>query len=156
MNEVRIRQATDQDLVGLTASSAALFAEDGAARDHLRNPLWPQAYGPRWCAGLIAEPSSLALVATGSDDVVGHLIGTCASASTMWTAPRAQIVSTFVSTPWRGQGLGSRLVAECVSWAKSRGALRAAVSAYASNTDAVRFYRQHSFVPLSLDLALEL
>jgi len=87
---------------------------------------------------------------------VGHLIGTSVPASTIWVAPRAEIVSTFVSTPWRGQGVGSRLVADFVEWAKGCGARRLSVSAYAANTDAVRFYRRHGFVPLASDLALDL
>ena len=41
-----------RDVAGFTASSAALFAEDGTARDHLRDPAWPKAHGAHWCADL--------------------------------------------------------------------------------------------------------
>ena len=155
MDEVTIRKATVRDLVGLAASSAALFAEDGAARDHLRSPAWPEAHGAQWCADLMADANSLVLVAL-ADDVVGHLVGSLTSASAMWTAPRAEIVSTLVSAPWRRRAVGARLVADFAGWAKGRGARRLTVSAYASNSDALRFYGRHGFVPLSSDLALDL
>lgn len=156
VEEVMIREATVRDLDGLTASSAALFGEDGAARDQLRNPAWPQAHGALWCSELIADANTLVLVAVVRDDVVGHLVASFSAASTMWTAPRAEIVSTFVSPSWRGQCVGSRLITDLVRWAKGRGAVRLTVSAYASNTAALRFYRRHGFVALSTDLAVDL
>lgn len=156
MDGVKIRPATLGDVAGLAGSSAALFAEDGVARDHRRDPGWPEAHGARWCADLIADPNARILLAVAGDDVVGHLIATFVTASAMWTAPSAEIVSTFVCASWRGKTIGSRLVSNFVSWAKDRGAQRLTVSAYASNTDAVRFYRRHGFSPLSLNLALDL
>ena len=150
-----IRTAAVHDVVGLSASSAALFAEDGVTRDHLRNPSWPQVHGASWCAGLIEDPNTLTLIAVDQGDIVGHLIGTLAAASAMWTAPRAEIVSTFVATPWRSQGVGSRLVNDFISWAKGSGAQRLTVSAYAANTKAVHFYERHGFIPLSYDLSLD-
>ena len=154
MDEVEIRQATVRDIAGLTASSAALFAEDGAARDHLRDPAWPEAHGAHWCADLIADANALILVAAAGEAVVGHLIATFSAASAMWIAPRAEIVSTFVCASWRGKAVGSRLVTGFVDWAKDRGALRLTVSTYASNIDAVRFYRSTASCPCPWTLRL--
>ncbi|GAA1570205.1 hypothetical protein GCM10009789_24710 [Kribbella sancticallisti] len=56
-----IRPATADDLDGVVASSAALFAEDAAARDKLRNADWPAAYGAQWCSDLLADPQALVL-----------------------------------------------------------------------------------------------
>lgn len=156
MDDVQIRQASLVDLEGLAASSAALFTEDGAARDRLRSPEWPERAGAEWCAGLIADPNALVLTAVVDQAVVGHLIATSAPESVMWTAARAEIVSTFVAAPWRGRAVGSRLLIAFVDWARGRGALRLTVSAYASNTAAIRFYRKHGFGPLSVDLARDL
>lgn len=156
MNELEIRQATISDVDGLAASSGALFAEDGAARDHLRDAAWPEAQGAHWCAGLIEDHNALVLVAVAGEDVVGHLIGTFATASVMWLAPRAELVSVYVDAPWRGKAVGSRFVAVFLDWAKERGAARLSVTSYASNSDAVGFYRRHGFKPLSVHLALEL
>lgn len=156
MSEIKIRRATVGDIGGIAESNAALFAEDGAARDHLRNPDWPGTHGARWCADLIADPTALVLVVAVGNDVGGHLIGTYAEASAMWTAPMAELVSMFVSPSWRGQTLGSRLVEDFVSWARERGALRLKVSAYLANDGALRFYRRHGFAPLSSELVVDL
>lgn len=116
MKEVRVRQASDEDLDGLAQSSAALFVEDGLAHDQLRNPGWPGTDGATWCAALVADPAALVLVATADDEVVGHLVGTLVEASAMWLAPRAELVSTFVSPSWRNQGVGGRLVEDFAAW----------------------------------------
>lgn len=156
MNEVAIRPATVDDIRGLAESSAALFAEDSATRDRLRNQAWPEKYGAQWCADLVGDPAALVLVAAAGDDVVGHLIGTYSEASAMWSEPRAELVSTLVSSSWRGRGVGSHLVQDFVSWARDRGAARLHVHAYAANDGAVRFYQRHGFVPLSTELVVDL
>lgn len=156
MTKPSIRAAGGGDLDGLARSSAALFAEDGAARDRLRNPEWPSTFGSQWCADMLANPAALVLVAVDGNDNVGHLIGTCAGPSAMWTAPRAELVSLFVRSDCRGQGLGSRLVGEFAAWARERGASRLQVSAYAANDGAVRFYQRQGFVTLSTELAVNL
>lgn len=154
--EPSIRAAGSGDLDGLAQSGAALFAEDGAARDRLRNPEWPSTVGRQWCAELLANPAALVLVAVDGDDIVGHLIGTFAEPSAMWTAPRAELVSMFVRSDCRGQGLGSRLVGEFAAWARERGASRLQVSAYAANAGAVRFYQRQGFVTLSTSLTVDM
>ncbi|MCW2758902.1 MAG: GCN5-related N-acetyltransferase, partial [Nocardioidaceae bacterium] len=140
------------DLDGLVASHARLFAEDAAARDPLRDADWPRAHGAQWCADLIDDPDALVLVAVAGNAVVGHLVGTLSPPSPMWLASRAELVSTHVDSTQRGLGIGGRLVAEFRSWAASRGAARVEVSAYAANDGALRFYRRHGFVPHTVDL----
>lgn len=143
------------DVGGLADSNAALFAEDGASRDQLRNPRWPGSHGTQWCADLITDPAALVLVVAVGVDVVGHLVGTLANASAMWTGSRAELVSMFVSSSWRGQGVGGRLVDEFVVWARERGASRLQVSAYVSNGSAIRLYRRYGFAPLSMQLVMD-
>ena len=154
--EIAVRTATAADIDGLVASTAALFAEDGAARDRLRNPAWPGLHGRDWCAGLLADPDALVLVAAAGPEVVGHLVGNYAESSPMWLAPRAELVSMFVARQHRGDGVGGRLVAHFTGWARDRGAARIQVDAYAANESALRFYRRHGFAPLSESLAAEL
>jgi GNAT superfamily N-acetyltransferase len=151
-----IRRATIDDLDGLVSSCAALFAEDGAARDRLRNADWPTLHGATWCADVLADPANLALVATADGEVVGHLIGNYSEPSEMWTASRAELVSMFVAEPVRKRGVGGRLVEEFVTWARERGAVRLHVQAYAANEPAIRLYQRHGFTPLSIMLVADL
>jgi GNAT superfamily N-acetyltransferase len=156
MDQPAVRPATSDDLEGLVASSAALFAEDAGIRDPLRNTNWPAEYGARWCSDLLADPQALVLVAGTQAEVVGHLFATFSEPSDMWTVSRAELVSLYVRPPLRGQGVGGRLVDTFTAWAGERGATRLHVSAYASNESALRLYQRHGFTPLSVNLANDL
>ena len=154
--DVDIRRAIATDLPGLVASSAALFAEDGAVRDRLRNAEWPRDNGRSWIEGLLAGPDALVLVAADhGDNVVGHLIGHFYAASMMWTGARTELISTYVASEYRSRSLGSRLVEAFFVWSRERGAERFHVSAYAANESAIRFYRRHGFASLSIELAAD-
>jgi GNAT superfamily N-acetyltransferase len=155
MTDIEIRPATLDDLDGLARDSAELFAEDGVTRDRLRDPAWPRDNDRARLAGLVAAPDALVLVAVEDGIVVGHLVGTFSPASSMWTAARAELVSTHVATAHRGQGIGGRMVEDFITWGRDRGAARLHVSAYAANSSAIRFYQRYGFVPLSIDLALD-
>ncbi len=153
---IDIRPAGAADVPGLAALSAALFAEDGATRDRLRNTDWPRDNGRAWVAGLLAAPDALVLVAAGRDGTaVGYLIGQFYASSAMWTGARTELVSTYVAPEFRGQNLGGRMVEAFFAWSRDRGAQRFQVSAYAANEPAIRFYRRHGFVPLSVELAAD-
>jgi GNAT superfamily N-acetyltransferase len=153
---MEIRPATTADLDGVVASSAALFAEDAAARDPLRNADWPASYGAQWCSDLLADPQALVLVASLDGELFGHLVGTFAEPSAMWTGSKAELVSMFVQEGQRGQGVGGRLVDAFVDWAKERGAARLHVTAYAANEGALRLYQSRGFAPKSITLAQDL
>jgi GNAT superfamily N-acetyltransferase len=153
---VEIRPATTDDLDGLVASSAALFAEDAATRDPLRNASWPAAHGAEWCRDLLAKPQALVLVAVVNGEVAGHLIGIFSEPSAMWMAGRAELASLHVRQDVRGQGVGGRLVDTFTGWAKDRGASRLHVTAYAANEPALRLYRSRGFAPQSITLATDL
>jgi ribosomal protein S18 acetylase RimI-like enzyme len=151
-----IRRPQSEDLPGLEASSAELFAEDGATRDRLRDAAWPKEHGRAWLGGLLSSPDALVLVAADPDGtIVGHLIGHFQPPSAMWISARAELISTYVSPSSRGQNIGGRLVEAFFAWGRQRGATRFHVSAYAANESAIRFYRRHGFAPLSLELAAD-
>jgi GNAT superfamily N-acetyltransferase len=151
--DIDIRRAGAADVPGLVALSAALFAEDGAARDRLRNARWPQDNGRAWIEGLLAAPDALVLVAADREGAaVGHLIGQFCAISAMWTGARTELLSTYVVPEFRGQDLGGRMVEAFFAWSRERGAARFHVSAYAANELAIRFYRRHGIAPLSVEL----
>ena len=153
---IDVRPAGPADVPGVTALCAALFLEDGALRDRLRNADWPRENGRPWIEGLLADQDALILVAVGSDGTVaGYLIGHLHAASAMWTGPRAELISMYVSPEYRRRNFGGRLVEEFFAWSRQGGAERFHVSAYAVNEAAIRFYRRHGFVPLSVELAAD-
>lgn len=154
--DIEIRRAGPDDVPGLVALTAALFAEDGALRDRLRNADWPRDNGRPWIEGLLTASDSLLLVAVGADGTAaGHLIGHFYAASAMWTGPRTELISMYVSPEYRRRNFGGRLVEEFFAWSRERGAERFHVSAYAANEAAIRFYRRHGFAPLSIELTAD-
>ena len=62
----------------------------------------------------------------------------------------------FVSSPWRAQGVGGRLVEDFHAWARSRGAVRLQVTAYVASEGALRFYRRKGLASLASELVLGL
>jgi GNAT superfamily N-acetyltransferase len=154
--EVLIREATTDDVGGMAASSAGLFAEDAGTRDRLRNQDWPRLHGEEWVRGLIDDDSLLALVAVDGDVCVGHLAGAFYAPSPMWLVPRAELVSMRVADSHRGRGVGADLVAAFVAWARAKGAVRLQVDAYAANEGALRFYQRSGFTPHSIELVQDL
>ncbi|WP_083933275.1 GNAT family N-acetyltransferase [Kribbella catacumbae] len=132
MSIPEVRPATADDLAGVVASSAALFAEDAGQRDRFRNPDWPAAHGEKWCAELLADPDAQVFVAVADGEIVGHLVGIYAPPSAMWLVARAELMSMFVRETSRGRGVGGRLVDAFAEWAKQRGAVRLHVTAYAA------------------------
>lgn len=153
---MQIRPATADDLDGLVASSAALFAEDAGQRDRFRNPGWPAAHGEKWCAELLADPDAQVFVAVADGEIVGHLVGIYAAPSDMWLVARAELMSMFVQDTLRGQGVGGQLVDAFTAWAKERGAASMHVTAYAANDAALQLYRSRGFAPKSITLANDL
>lgn len=153
---VLIRVATTADIPGLAASNAALFAADGAARDPLRNPDWARSHAAEHVASTLADPDMLVLAAEAGGAIVGHLTGVFLATSPMWTVRRAELFSMHVMAPWRGQGIGSRLVGRFRGWADDRGVAQLRVSAYTANQGALRFYQRHGFTPLDTTLTLDI
>ena len=153
---VLIRKATQDDMAGLVASNAALFAVDAAARDPLRNPGWPPLHAAEHVASTLADPAMLVLAAEAGRAIVGHLTGAFLAPSPMWTAPRAELFSMHVMPAWRGQGIGSRLVGRFRAWAEERGVVQLRVSAYTANSGALRFYQRHGFTPLDTTMTLNI
>lgn len=156
MAKFSVRDATVSDVPGLVRSTAALFAEDGAAHDQLRSQKWPAQHGEQWCVDLLQNTDAFVAVVVDEADVVGHLIGLHHPVSDMWVAPRAELVSMHVHGSHRRVGLGSEMVEAFKQWARGRGAARVHVTAYSANERAVHFYLRHGFTGLSVELASDL
>ncbi|WP_037870804.1 GNAT family N-acetyltransferase [Streptomyces sp. SPB074] len=142
---IQVRPATDLDLDGLLASMAALFAEDAGPRDPAADPRWFAEHGRQALAAGLTDPARLLLVAECAGKVTGHLTAMLRPPEPLLPVGTVTLASLYVRPAMRGAGTGSRLLADCLGWAREHGAFRTEVSAYASNTAALRFYRRHGF-----------
>ncbi|MFH8776157.1 GNAT family N-acetyltransferase [Streptomyces sp. NPDC017958] len=141
---------------GLVACNRALFAEDAGTRDPSINIDWPREHGPQRCAAGIEDPDRLLLVADRDGEIVGHVTGVVAEASAMKPVKVATLVSMYVQPAYRREQIGGRLIREFTAWAKEKEAVLAEVTAYSSNTEAVRFYERNGFAAKSVTLEISL
>lgn len=84
--------------------------------------------------GLVAR----AATASGDGELIAYLFYRL-------IADEVHIFRVAVSPEWRRQGIGSRLVVECLERARSRGAAAAVLEVRPSNTEAVALYRNFGF-----------
>jgi len=154
--DLHIRRGNLDDLAGLVASSAALFAEDAGTRDPTLNQDWPRREGPQAFRELIDDPGRLCLVADDSGVVVGHLSGAMRPPVPIRPLAVAELISMYVRPAYRRLELGGQLVEVFFDWARKQGAARASVSAYASNEGAIRFYQRQGFEPRTVILETDL
>lgn len=138
------------------ACSGALFAEDAGTRDPSVNVDWPREYGRQRFTSGIDDPDRLLLVADRDGEVVGHLTGVVAEGSAMKPVRVASLVSMYVQPAYRREQIGGRLIGQFMAWAKDKGAELAEVTAYSSNTEAVRFYERNGFASKSVTLEIVL
>ena len=81
--------------------------------------------------------SRLVLVADAVGDIVGSL-----SADEV----RGRVVlGMMVAREWRSRGIGGKLLAECLAWAKTRGAHKLSLEVWPHNTAAIALYKRHGF-----------
>jgi [ribosomal protein S18]-alanine N-acetyltransferase len=95
---------------------------------------------------LLVEPSDpllrCGLVADSGGKVAGFAV-----ASWLRQEAVAEVEGLFVELDYRRQGVGSALIAACMTWAAKAGAFKVRLEVRASNTAAHALYRRHGFSP---------
>jgi GNAT superfamily N-acetyltransferase len=152
---ITVREVSAADIEVWIDLCAGLFAEDGGVRDAYANTRWPEVNGASWFRMSLADPRALLLFAECDGVAVGALCGRFRDSSEYCTAPTANLGSLFVQREFRSRAVGSQLVDRFKKWASELGARRLTVTAYASNEDAIRFYRRHGFAAFEVTLALD-
>lgn len=151
-----VRLATEDDLSTLVELNAGLFREDAGQRDPFMNTTWVRREGHDYFATAVDDSDSVVLIADAHTDGVGYLVGRFSSASSMRTVSTAILESMFVRQDRRDRGVGTMLVHSFLDWARAREAGRVAVTAYAANEGAMRFYQRFGLRPRSVILDLPL
>lgn len=154
--DVRIAKATAADVPSLVELSLALFQEDAGQRDPFMNLNWPNEEGDEHYGRLVAGEESLCLLATAGQTPIGYLAGYLWDGGTLRPLKMAELESMYVQQEWRGRGVGRRLVAEFLQWARRKRVQRVSVTAFAANTRAVDFYCELGFEPKSVSLEMGL
>ncbi|MFF7450056.1 MULTISPECIES: GNAT family N-acetyltransferase [unclassified Streptomyces] len=150
--DVIVRRARIEDIPGLVASSASLFAEDGGTRDATLNVDWPREHGEAAFTAALEDPARLVLVVDQGTRVVGHLTASVTGPTERRLVTSATLLSMYVRPEHRRARAGAALVGEFLAWARREGAEEVEVTAYSANTDAIRFYERNGFTPQTVTL----
>ena len=152
---IRIDAATTDDIPDLLASADALVATDAGLHDAAATNLgWAAETGMAYCTSLLADDDNLVLLARDGDEVAGHLVGRLSGPGSVHAIRVADLESIHVYPGHRNRGAGGQLITAFLAWAAEKGAQRAAVTAYAANDGARRFYARHGFTVRSVTLDL--
>jgi GNAT superfamily N-acetyltransferase len=101
------------------------------------------AQAARRAAGILDRTGNRILVAEADGQVVGwiHVV----ESVTLESDPAAEIAGLVVDEPFRGAGVGARLVAEAEAWAAGQGYGRMRVRSNVKRNRARRFYDRAGF-----------
>lgn len=147
-----VRRAGQADLEALVDLCAGLFAEDAGRRDPSVDQRWPRREGRSYFRQVIGDDRSLGLVAEVEGAATGYLVGRSREPGDTRPVRLAILEAMYVRPAHRRRGAGAALVGAFRTWARQRNADRLSVTAYAANTEAIRFYEREGFVPRSLSL----
>jgi ribosomal protein S18 acetylase RimI-like enzyme len=86
----------------------------------------------------------LFLIAEGDGKFIGTVIGG-------FDGRRGFVYHLAVADPYRGQGIGSRLLKEVEDRLRTKGCLRCFLFVTPDNKEAMRFYEKHGWMPMDED-----
>ncbi|HSJ00891.1 MAG: N-acetyltransferase family protein [Verrucomicrobium sp.] len=139
-----IRQARPDDAEQLHHHIRRLLHEPG-----IQIPLQPDEFTlsvdeqRQILAGMPNSACAVCLVAEADRQIIGE-INFKGSARRAFS--HAVTLGMSVSTEWRNQGVGSRLMTEAIEWAKNtKSVTRIELFVYASNLPAIRLYEKFGF-----------
>jgi GNAT superfamily N-acetyltransferase len=121
-----------------------MLADDalGAARERLEEPqIYLDAFDR-----LAADPNNRLLVAEQDGEIVGTLQLTFLHGLSRQGATRALIEAVRVNAPWRGKGVGRRMIEAAIDMARAQGCAMVQLTTDKSRKDAHRFYESLGFV----------
>lgn len=152
--KVVVRRATKADVPALVLLNEGLSAEDAGTRD----PFARHGFD-RWeyFTDLADDGErNVVWVACAGDAGIGYLVGRFRDPSEMRRVSTGVLESMFVHPDHRNAGIGAALVETFLQWARTAGAGAVAVTAYAENTGAIRFYERFGWRPMhvTLDMAM--
>jgi ribosomal protein S18 acetylase RimI-like enzyme len=132
--DVTIRHATVADVPALVA----LFVDVVDERRWLgTEPGFDQERINAGYMRTMDDPSYLTLVADDAGTIVGTL--------RLYPRETDHTLGMLIAAGYRGQGLGTRLVADAVAWARARGSAKIVLGVFPHNVAAQRLYESAGF-----------
>jgi GNAT superfamily N-acetyltransferase len=147
---MRVRVASLRDYEALCALFGELDEIHRRARPEMFQAFAGLARSRDQVARWLAAADATILVADDRADVVGLAVLLTRSPSTFTGAVPRKVIEVdnlVVRGDRRGEGIGRRLLAAALDWARQRRATHVEVAVHAFNRDARRFYEGFGFTP---------
>ena len=152
-----IRVATPKDYVIIQSLNRRLFIEEFEKKHDIYLDLkWPDSReGKKYYHMTLNDKDYIVLIAENDQNVeIGYLIGSSKPKYSYRTCKSGELENIYIEPKYRSLGIGAAMVNRYLLWLKGKGKVRAYVSAYFVNKDAVTFYKSLGFEPIDLGLEI--
>jgi len=133
---IEVRRARESDIVGLIELLESVASEGRWIATEM--PVDQERRASRFRETLSRKDAAV-FVAVAGDAIVGELGMHC-----NW--PGLCELGMAIEAPWRGKGLGSRLVEAAIVWARSTGAHKISLDVFPHNVAAIALYEKVGFL----------
>ena len=156
MDNLIIRKANINDLEDVLELSNGLTLAD-LPFDKKVDIKWAHTKkGKKYYTEKIKGISGVCFVVELDTKIVGYLTASEKQVPSYRLVRVAEIENIFVIEEYRSKGLGKKLVAEFINWAKQLKVDKVAVNVFALNEKATVFYKREGFIPQDLTLEMYL
>lgn len=142
----RVRPATPADAASMLDAAHDAFRTSPFLLTSPDEFVMTEPQEREFVAGILAHPRQLMLIAEDAGRVLGML--DMRQPSTRRKARHRVLLGMSVREAFRGQGVGSALMARAIEWARNQPDLSLiTLEVYAANTHAISLYERFGFVP---------
>ncbi len=154
-----VRLATLNDYEAVSAIEAEVYAlhAENAPEVFLTGPY--SIMNETLFTESLQNKNAVILVAEAEQQVVGYAHAIYKDASDKPHRTHKHVLSIAhigVLETHRGQGIGTKLIAECELWGQEKGCTRVTISAHSFNTKAQELYKKQGFLPDSIKMSKSL
>lgn len=152
---IEYRDALPEDGPALAKMAADSFVETFGhlyQSDDLESFL-TEAFGPAGLPAQIGDPAYRIRVATDDGIIAGFCkMGACTLPSPPVPEDAIELKQLYLLRPWQGSGVAPALMEWAIAHAKGSGAAHMALSVYADNHRARRFYARYGLVEIGANI----
>jgi ribosomal protein S18 acetylase RimI-like enzyme len=133
-----------------------LMLSDRRFDPFLKSTWYDSDQGKNYLLKAINEQNHICFVAEAEGEIIGYASCQLLTQETWRLAPRAELDNLCVTEKYRSRGVGHQLVTAFKDWARNNGAKKIKVLSFASNKDAIRFYKANGFKDQFLSMEADL
>lgn len=155
MSNIKIRQATIEDLVSIQNLNNELFKLEKEYYDSTLIANWPiSEEGKIYFSEMISN--EYAIVAVIDNNIIGYLIGSIIPKCSYETIQYGEINNMIIDYKYRGLGIGKELINQFKSYCLNKEIYNLKVEASSKNIDAIEFYKKQGFNDFNVTLTMNL